>query len=274
MAFRVFELKPIMMIKKIVKKIIPKKHLLLLVEKCLFIKTFMFRMIYRGSRYSCSFCNHSFSRFLPSGFKLNVLKEKKIIGGGYRLNATCPYCSSSDRDRLVHLFLKEHKLLYRHMRLLHVAPERSLQKLFERKDIEYFSADLKSYFAEIKMDLKNIKYPANYFDAIICNHVLEHIVDDKKAMRELYRVLKPGGWAILQVPYSPVLKKTFEDSSISRPKERKMVFGQLSHVRIYGTDYINRLQSVGFQAKQENLDKNATKKFALNPNEMIFFCKK
>ncbi len=234
----------------------------------------MFRMIHRGSRYSCSFCNHSFSRFLPDGLKLSVLKEKKIIGGGYRLNAICPYCSSSDRDRLVHLFLKERKLLYRHMRLLHVAPERNLQKLFERKEIEYFSADLKSYFAETKMDIKNLEYPANYVDAIICNHVLEHIVDDKKAMRELYRVLKPGGWAILQVPYSPVLKKTFEDSSITLAKERKMVFGQLSHVRIYGTDYVNRLQSVGFQVKQENLDKNVTEKFALNPDEMIFFCKK
>lgn len=138
------------------------------------------------------------------------------------------------------------------MRLLHIAPERNLQKALEKKNIEYFSADLDSPLAKIKMDIQNIKFPANYFDAIICNHVLEHIIDNKKAMRELYRVLKPRGWAILQVPYLPIMKTTFEDSAIVTPKERENIFGQSDHVRIYGNDYPERLRSVGFQVKKEN----------------------
>ena len=239
-----------------------------------FLMKLIYLIIYRGSKYRCPFCCHSFRRFLPAGLKLNVLKEKKVIGGGYRLNAVCPYCKSGDRERLVYCFIKKNKLLRQYMKLLHVAPEKNLQTFLEKESIDYFSVDLDSPIAKIKMDIRNVNFPSNYFDAIICNHVLEHIVDDKKAMEELYRVLKPGGWSILQVPYSPVLKETFEDSSIIDEKGRERVFGQSDHVRIYGKDYVNRLQSVGFQVEQKKLDKNTTKKFALNPNETIFFCKK
>ena len=170
------------MIKKIIKKIVPRKLQSVLVETDILFRGMIYMLIYRGSKYTCPFCNHSFSKFLPAGLKFNVLKEKRIIGGGYRPNVTCPFCSSWDRERLVYLFLKYHNLLKSHMRLLHIAPERSLQRILKKKNIEYFSADLNSYLAKIKMDIQNIKFPADHFDAIICNHVLEHIIDDKKAM--------------------------------------------------------------------------------------------
>ncbi len=124
------------------------------------------------------------------------------------------------------------------------------------------------------MDIQHIPFPENYFDAIICNHVLEHIIDDVKAMKEMHRVLKENGWAILQVPYSPIMEQSFEDSSVTGKKEREKIFGQDNHVRIYGLDYPARLESAGFSVSKEKMDTHITDKFALNPDEVIFFCKK
>lgn len=228
-----------------------------------------------GSKYTCPFCNESFQRFLPTGLSYDVLEKKNVVGGGHRKNAICPSCNSTDRDRLVYLFLRSKNLLEPKIKLLHIAPEIHLKNIFKKKsNINYYSADLNGPPAKIKMDIQNIGFPEDCFDAIICNHVLEHIVDDKKAMNELYRVLNPGGWAILQVPYSPMINDTFEDSSVTDSLERAKKFGQSNHVRIYGTDYPDRLQSVGFSVKQEKIGDDLTKKFALNPNEKIFFCVK
>ena len=260
--------------KNFLKKIIPKKIQPLLIKIYIGGRRVFYALIWRGSRYTCTFCNHSFDKFFSAGLSHDILKEKKIVGGGYRENAICPFCESVDRERLIHIFLKSNGLLKNQMKLLHVAPEKNLQKFFEKRNIDYFSADLNGIRAKIKMDIQDIKFPANCFDGIICNHVLEHIVDDKKAMSELYRVLKPKGWAILQVPYSPIMKRTFEDFSVVEDEERARIFGQSDHVRIYGADYLNRLKSVGFYVKEEKIDINLVKKFALNPNEVIFFCYK
>lgn len=136
----------------------------------------------------------------------------------------------------------------KNIRLLHVAPEKNLQKVLKAfSKIKYISGDLNPLVADRKIDITNINFENDYFDFIICNHVLEHIVDDQKAMRELFRVLKPEGFAILQVPISKKAKETFEDFSITSPEERKIYFGQKDHVRIYGKDYKERLESVGFK---------------------------
>lgn len=164
---------------------------------------------YVGSRYECPFCSGHFRKLLPAGLNNKVLKD--VVGGGYRLNAQCPRCNSGDRERLIYWYIKNKTdLLFtnNNIRLLHVAPEKNLQKVLSLKsNIDYISADLKSPSVMVKMDITNIKYEDNYFDVIICNHVLEHIPDDHRAMSELYRVLKPNGWAILQVPISVSLKK-------------------------------------------------------------------
>jgi SAM-dependent methyltransferase len=209
---------------------------------------------------------------VPSGFKEKVLKENKVIGGGYRLNVVCPNCGSGDRERLIYVFLKDNQLVHKEMKMLHFAPERRLLHSFEKEGMDYYSADLESPLARIKMDVGKINFPDSYFDAIICNHVLEHVLDDQNAIKELCRVLKPDGWAILQVPYSPILAETFEDPSVISRSERRKVFGQFDHVRIYGKDYVNRLQSGGFRVEEKKLDVASTKKFALNDEEPIFFC--
>ena len=140
--------------------------------------------------------------------------------------------------------------------------------------INYISGDLNPLVADRKIDITDINFENNYFDFIICNHVLEHIVDDQKTMRELFRVLKPEGFAILQVPISRKAKETFEDFSITTPGEREKYFGQKDHVRIYGKDYKNRLESIGFKVELYDIKKDLgiqdIKKFGLNEEEILY----
>jgi len=133
----------------------------------------------------------------------------------------------------------------------------------------------------VKMDITDIQYPDASFDAIICNHVLEHVPDDRRAMRELYRVLKPGGWAILQVPYSEQITQSIEDPSITTPEARARVFGQEDHVRIYAKeDYLTRLEEAGFRMELLNWWEagedfgNPTNRYGLMPRETLFVGRK
>ena len=163
--------------------------------------------------------------------------------------------------------------------MLHVAPEMQLHRVIRsHPNIDYVTADLNSPFAMVKMDITNIEYEDNVFDVIICNHVLEHIPDDRKAMAELYRVLKPGGWAILQVPISLSLDRTLEDSTITTPEEREKIFGQEDHVRIYAKDYKDRLVLVGFRVKVDRFEGKGSdsdiRKYGLLRDENIYVCSK
>ena len=162
--------------------------------------------------------------------------------------------------------------------MLHIAPERcfepKLKKLLKRN---YITADLYDSHAMIKMDITEIIYPDDYFDVIYCSHVLEHVQDDRKAMKEFYRLLKPGGWAILIVPIEA--EKTFEDPSITEPSDRLKIFGQEDHVRIYGNDYIDRLIEAGFRVQissaRDLLKKIDQELMGLtSENEKVFYCTK
>ena len=208
-------------------------------------------MQYAGKKHHCPVCKSNVKFWKPLGYDLAVITEKQIVGGGRRL-AMCPVCDSSDRIRLLYLFLKNKTNIFSEkIRLLHIAPEPSLEFIFKHQDnIGYLTTDMDPEMVMEQMDITNIQYPENKFDAIICNHVLEHIPDDHKAMTELYRVLNPGGWAILQVPFSKILDKTFEDPSVTTPEEREQIFGQTDHVRIYGKDYADRLRQSGFQVEE------------------------
>lgn len=242
---------------------------------------------YKGNKYYCSFCNNTFSKMLPGGFDFPVIKEKQIIGGGYRENNICPRCFSTDRDRLINLFLKEKTSFFtQNLKLLHIAPEGCLKaEISKHNNIEYSQGDkyekgYKDYYYDRKvkqMDITYLPFTDNEFDVIICNHVLEHIKEDKKAMSELYRVLKPGGWAILQVPISKLLEETFEVDTNS-PEEREQLFGQFDHVRIYGKDYSKRLEEIGFSVKvhnplRDNWNVNI-ERLAINPAEDIYIANK
>ncbi len=242
--------------------------------------------LYVGNRYECPICEHHFRKMLPGGFDLPVLKEKKIVGGGYRENDVCPYCLSTDRDRMIFLYLKyETDLLSKENRLLHIAPEPALYKKFKKAGkLDYLPATKYAegfYYGHqiLSVDLLDLSFDEAQFDWVICNHVLEHIPEDRKAMKEIFRVLKPGGHAILQVPYSPILKETFEDFSITNASEREKYFGQFDHVRIYGLDYVERLKSVGFQVsaldqKNDFVHVKELKRYATNQNEKLFLCVK
>ena len=162
----------------------------------------------------------------------------------------------------------------RHDSCLHIAPEQSFIKRFRAMDnLEYITSDLESPLADVKADICDLPFGDDTFDIIFCNHVLEHIPDDHKAMSELFRVMKPGGWGILQVPMKNSLEKTYEDFTITDPKERQKHFGQYDHVRWYGMDYFERLKSVGFSVDinfySQKFSEQEQKRFGLNVTEIL-----
>ena len=243
-------------------------------------------LYYRGNRYTCPVCKHSFRKMLPGGFDLPVIKAKHIIGAGRRDNDICPFCQSTDRDRLIYLYLKyEQSFFEQPHSLLHIAPEPALYKIFSHsKVIDYHPATKYTegfyYNAKVETaDLLDLHFEEASFDWVICNHVLEHIPNDRLAMQEIFRVLKPGGKALLQVPYSFQLDKTFEDKTIVSKSDRENYFGQFDHVRIYGRDYPGRLKKAGFVVQQVSGENgfrqiSSLDKFAVNPEELLFVCTK
>jgi SAM-dependent methyltransferase len=234
-------------------------------------------ILYYGDRYFCPLCNYSSKDLKKIGFDIEVLRQKEVIGGGHR-NAGCPICDSTDRERLVYTYLSKKLNIFKKskdLKILHLAPERSLSRvLFSFGFNHYICGDLYtegySYPDYVQnMNVLDIPYEDNYFDVILCNHLLEHVPDDLNAMKELYRVLAKGGKAILQVPISKNSDETFEDFSITDPKEREAVFGQYDHVRIYGQDYVQRLTSAGFVVERTNIS-GEFPKYGLATDEDIF----
>jgi SAM-dependent methyltransferase len=231
-----------------------------------------------GLRYRCPFCHLRFRKLEPRGRDLPVYAELGIVGGGLR-EAECPWCHSNDRERLLYLFLKSHtKLFEQQLRVLHVAPEARLRRAIQRVQRDYTPTDLRMPGIE-HMDITDIPRPDAAFDAIICSHVLEHVPDDRAAMRELHRVLVPGGWAVLQVPIASRAERTDEEGPGTPlpEKERARRFGDPSHVRLYAeTDYISRLEQAGFAVRaasaQELLGERTARSYGLVPEEEIFFC--
>jgi SAM-dependent methyltransferase len=177
------------------------------------------------------------------------------------------------------LFLREKTDFFTaKLRVLHIAPEHCFIERFEAlPNLEYITADIESPLAKVKMDVHDIPFPENSFDVVFCNHVLEHVTDDLKVCAEFNRVLKPGGWGILQSPVYQ-LEKTLEDNSITDAAERERIFGQRDHVRKYGTDYAQRLRLSGIQIEENHfvkeIDPALATKFALPIDETIFVCRK
>lgn len=184
----------------------------------------------------CPCCGELATSFLPHGVKA-------------RPNAKCPGCGSLERNRLQLLYLQERTNLFTdRLKVLHFAPERALQKRLKAEPkLTYHSADLSSKWADEHFDICAIPYPDDTFDVILCSHVLEHVPDDRKAMSELFRVMKPGGWGLIDAPHKMGNPETFEDPSVTTAAERQRVFGHKDHVRIYGRDYFQRLRAAGFE---------------------------
>ena len=210
-------------------------------------------------------------------------KFRKMLSYGYskqRKNALSPSTLSLERHRLMWLYLKNETDFFTvQKKVLHIAPEQCFINRFkELKNLDYTTVDLHSPIVDIKANVLNLPFKDNLFDVVFCNHVLEHIENDKKAMKELYRVLKPNGFGIFQVPQDLNLEKTYEDFSITSAKERAKHFGQYDHVRVYGKDYFDKLRSVGFKVNEINYTKeispNLVEKYCLTKGEVLPICYK
>ena len=221
---------------------------------------------------------------MHEGVKSPVFKKYTVAGGGYKKNVKCPNCQSTDRTRLLYLFFKLRTDIYlKKTRLLHISPNILLaRELKSIPTVTYTCGALTpesfSSFNAVKVDVSKMTFDENSFDVIVCNHVLEHVPDDATAMREIFRVLKPGGFAVLQVPLALDLEKTLEDKTITGRKERKIVFGQTDHLRLYGVDYFDKLTDIGFRVVRDNPFVNNwadnLERYSLDRNEDVFVCYK
>jgi SAM-dependent methyltransferase len=218
-----------------------------------------------GRSVVCPICEKGFRKFLPYG-RINP-----------RANALCPNCLSLERHRLIWLYLKNRSSFFSHPQpVLHIAPEGCFIPRFEKIHREqYVTADLESPLAKVKMDIHKMPFPDDSFETVLCNHVLEHVTDDIQAMQEIARVLKPGGLAILQVPFfHPIPDKTISDPGITDRKTREKLFGQDDHVRRYGKDYPQRIEQAGLRASEDNfvdtLDGEQRLRYGLAHGEVIY----
>ena len=220
----------------------------------------------RGDTYQDPIDGKTFKKFLPYGYE------------NQRENVLSPSTLSLERHRLLWLYLKNETDFFKAPRkVLHFAPEQAFYKRFRAmKNLDYTTTDLNSPLADVKADICDLPFEDDSYDVIFCNHVLEHIPDDTKAMQELYRILKPSGMAILQIPQDLQRVDTFEDNSITDRKERAAIFGQYDHVRIYGRDYFDKLRTIGFKVHEVDytaqLDAAEVDKYRLAKGEILPVC--
>jgi SAM-dependent methyltransferase len=245
----------------------------------------IFAMLHPGSKVYCLYCHKTYSKFLHEGVKSPAFKKYKVAGGGYKLNVQCPHCYSVDRSRLLYLFFQMRTDVYRKpTRILHISPNKEIAGVLKGPTITQVVGTIEPEqymeFDPVRLDVQEIGFPDNSFDVVICCHVIEHVDDDDKAMREIFRVLKPGGFAVLQVPLALNLDKTIEDRTLKTDKERKLKFGQVDHVRLYGMDYFDKLRKAGFRVERDNpftnhwLPEAELKRHALDPLEDVIVAHK
>ncbi len=227
--------------------------------------------LYRGDRVSCPICGGTFRKFLP---------KVTPVGRPMRPNSKCPRCGASERHRHLWLYLQNRTSLFSEpLRVLHFAPEWIIQKKLRRcPNLDYVSADLDPNRAMVELDITDITYPNESFDVVLCSHVLEHVADDRKAIGELYRVLKPGGWAAVLVPIDHRRIKTFEDPGVLSAADRERLFWQADHVRLYGRDFKHRLEQAGFRVTVDSYRQepaaDVMRRYGLKRHDEIYFCAK
>lgn len=201
-------------------------------------------LFYAGKGRKCPICGGEKRKFLPYGY------------GKVREDALCPKCLSLERHRLLWHYLmnnnSERERIKNLPTILHIAPEVCLMREFKRIYLSapqnYITADLESPLADMHFDVQQIPMADSSVDIIICNHLLEHVESDYKALTEMYRIMRSGGMGVMLAPIDYTLETTFEDDTITDPKQRAEVFGQYDHRRIYGKDYLERLRAAGFEA--------------------------
>ena len=236
--------------------------------------SYVFRWIaplfYHGNKVECPVCGKTFRKFLSYG------SDK-----AHRENVLCPSDLTLERHRLMWLYLKEHSTFFETERLdvLHIAPEQCFHGLFKKqKNLNYLTGDLVSPLADLHFDLHQIPLENDRFDVIFCNHVMEHVEDAHQCMKELFRVMKPGGWGIMQVPQDHNREITLEDPAIISPEDREKFYWQKDHVRLFGQDYPEWLSNAGFQVEQflmkDVYSEEQINRFRLQKEEILYIVKK
>jgi len=249
---------------KIILKIFPRNFLI----RISYYLVPILKIVYSGNKFIDPIDGRGYSKFLSYGY------------AKLRKNALSPGTLSLERHRLLWLYLNNStNLLSSKLKVLHIAPEQIFYKKFKKNIYwDYTTFDLKSPLADVTGDITNMSFKNDTFDLIICNHVLEHITDDRTAMSEIYRVLKKGGLGILQVPIDKDLEKTYEDKTLVSKKQRAKHFGQYDHVRIYGRDYKDRLENNGFIVNfidyTREIEDDLIYKYGLIQGELIPIVKK
>ena len=230
-------------------------------------------LLYVGKGKQCPLCGCQRRKFLPYGYVTS------------RENALCPNCLSLERHRLLWLWLLRESDIGRGAmalpKMLHIAPEVALMRKFRKmyaNDAErYVTADLESPLADIHFDVQQIPLEDESFDCVICNHIMEHVEDDGKALGEIYRIMRRGGWGVILSPVELEREKTFEDDTITDRAERTRIFGQYDHRRIYGRDYAERLRAAGFEVYdidyKNELSKAEQQLYALPADHLYIVCK-
>ncbi len=208
-------------------------------------------------QYYCNVCQQYSKDFAPAGYKEKLFKRKKIVGGGVRKKCICPVCGSIDRIRWIYWVLENKTDIFankREMSVLHFAPEKQIEeRLRKSNDSNYVTADIEVGRADVVEDITALTFADNSFDYIICNHVMEHIPEEEKALNELKRCIKPSGKIILSVPIC-LGEKTYEDKSVNTSDKRLKYYGQADHVRLYGYDIQERFQKFGFSVEKVDVN--------------------
>jgi SAM-dependent methyltransferase len=227
-------------------------------------------MLYKGNKVACPVCERSFSKFLSYGSNV-----------AHRENVLCPYDLTLERHRLMWLYLKKESNFFTSegLKVLHIAPEQCFLPLFKKQsNLAYLTGDLESPIADIHFDLHEIPLEDNRFDVVFCNHVMEHVKDPIQCMKEIYRVMNNGGWAIMQVPQDFNRTETYEDASITSPEDREKHFWQKDHVRLFGKDYPQWLEKAGFKVTEFNLNNHFSneeiERYRLMKGEVLYIAHK
>lgn len=227
-------------------------------------------LLFKGDNVECPVCEKSFSKFLSYGSDI-----------AHRENVLCPYDLTLERHRLMWLYLRDHSDFFTANKLavLHIAPEQCFHKRFKnQKNLDYLTGDLVSPIADIHFDLHDIPLENDRFDVVFCNHVMEHVDDAIQCMTELCRVMKPGGWGIMQVPQDFSRETTLEDTAIKSPEDREKYYWQKDHVRLFGKDYPDWLKRAGFEVeefhKESKYDEKLIQRYRLQKEEILYIVHK
>lgn len=227
-------------------------------------------LVYKGDKVECPVCEKKFRKFLSYGSNV-----------AHRENVLCPYDLTLERHRVMWLYLKQKSDFFTkpNLKVMHIAPEQCFHGRFKKqKNLDYTTGDLLSPIADLHFDLHDIPLEDDQYEVIFCNHVMEHVKDDLQCMKELYRIMKPGGWGIMQVPIDASRTETYEDWSITSPEEREKHFWQYDHVRLYGLNYPKRLEEAGFKVDiidfSKELPTEVFERYRIPKSELLYVVRK